>query len=51
MCPEAWLKGNTVEAVKTALKPLLEAEITAIVPLHGAPVTDGAHEALERAIS
>lgn len=51
VCPEAWLEGNTVAAVKTALKPLLDAEISAIAPLHGAPVTDGAHEALERAVS
>ncbi len=52
VCPQAWLAGlNTVDSVKAALRPLLEREIDAIVPLHGAPVLSGAKEALEAALS
>jgi hypothetical protein len=51
VCPAAWLEdANDVETVKTALRPLLEREIAAIVPLHGAPVLHGAQEALEAAL-
>lgn len=52
VCPQPWLDPlNTVDAVKTALTPLLEREIGAIVPLHGAPVLSGAKEALRTALA
>lgn len=52
VCPEAWLEPkNTVQAVKAALRPLLELEIDAIVPLHGAPVLERARETLEQALT
>ena len=52
VCPEAWLEeANDVETVKSALRPLLEREIGAIVPLHGAPVLNDAREALRRALA
>ncbi len=51
VCPESWVEPeNTAENVRTALLPLLEREIDAIVPLHGAPVLNGAREALEAAL-
>jgi hypothetical protein len=52
VCPQAWLEPrNDVATVKTALQPFLEREINAIVPLHGAPVLDGAKEALRAALA
>ena len=52
VCPQAWLDPvNTVESVKEALRPLLEREVEAVVPLHGAPVLSGGSEALARALS
>jgi hypothetical protein len=51
VCPANWLEdANDVATVKSALKPLLEREIHAIVPLHGAPVLSGAREALRNAL-
>ena len=51
VCPQAWLDdANDVETVKTALRPFLERDVRAIVPLHGAPVLGGAREALDRAL-
>ncbi len=51
VCPQAWLDGqSTVERVKAALRPLLERDVEAIVPLHGAPVLSGAAETLRRAL-
>ena len=52
VCPEAWLEeANDVETVKAALRPLLDREVAAIVPLHGAPVLENANEALRRALA
>lgn len=52
VCPQSWLEPqNDVSSVKAALRPLLEREIDAIVPLHGAPILSGAHEALESALA
>jgi hypothetical protein len=52
VCPAAWLEdANDVETVKEALRPLLEREIAAIVPLHGAPVLNGAESALRHALA
>ena len=52
VCPASWLEdANDVETVKRALKPLLEREIRAILPLHGAPVLEGAHSALSHALA
>ena len=51
VCPAAWLEeANDVETVTSALRPLLEREVRAIVPLHGAPVLSGAKEALTAAL-
>jgi hypothetical protein len=51
VCPQPWLDPlNSVDSVKAALRPLLEREIDAIVPLHGAPVLTGAKEALRAAL-
>lgn len=52
VCPSAWLEdANDVETVKSALRPFLEREVAAVVPLHGAPVLTGAKEALEGALA
>jgi glyoxylase-like metal-dependent hydrolase (beta-lactamase superfamily II) len=52
VCPEAWLEeANDVETVKAALRPFLEREIAAIVPLHGAPVLENAGGALRQALA
>jgi hypothetical protein len=52
VCPASWLEeANDVETVKAALRPLLKREIDAIVPLHGAPVLEGAKEALSGALA
>jgi hypothetical protein len=51
VCPATWLEeANDVETVKTALKPLLERDVRAIVPLHGTPVLSGAKETLASAL-
>jgi hypothetical protein len=48
----AWLEeANDVATVKAALRPLLERELAAIVPLHGAPVLENARESLRRALA
>jgi hypothetical protein len=52
VCPQAWLEPkNTADAVKERLRRLLERQIDAVVPLHGAPVLNGAKQALERALN
>jgi glyoxylase-like metal-dependent hydrolase (beta-lactamase superfamily II) len=52
VCPEAWLEAaNDVETVKSALRPFLEREVAAIVPLHGAAVLENARDALRRALA
>jgi hypothetical protein len=52
VCPEAWLEeANDVGTVKTALRPFLEREVAAVVPLHGAPVLENAHDELQRALA
>jgi hypothetical protein len=52
VCPKPWFAGlNTVDSAKSALRPLLEREIEAIVPLHGAPVLDRAYETLQEALA
>jgi hypothetical protein len=51
VCPNAWLEeANDVDTVTAALMPLLERDVRAIVPLHGAPVLSGAKEALRGAL-
>ena len=51
VCPSAWLEAaNDVDTVKATLTPLLERDVRAIVPLHGAPVLSGAKEALRNAL-
>ena len=51
VCPQGWLEsGSTVAKVKDALRPLLDLEVDAVVPLHGAPVLDDARETLRRAL-
>ena len=51
ICPESWLgKGATRQDAADALRPLLDKDIELLLLTHGGPVTDGAREALERAL-
>lgn len=48
-CP--WLNAAASVASKGLMRPLLELPVEVIVPIHGAPVLQGAHGALERALA
>ena len=50
LCPEDWLDGTTLDDVRNALRPLTRLPVEAVVPLHGAPVLEGAADALKAAI-
>lgn len=50
LCPEDWLDGTSLADVRDALRPLIELPVEAVVPLHGAPVLEGAADALKAAI-
>ena len=51
MSSEDWFEGTPREAVRDALKPLLDLDVQAIVPLHGAPVLENAGDHLRRALT
>jgi hypothetical protein len=49
--PDSWLpEGVTHDALRDALRPLLELPIELVLPTHGDPVVDDAREALARAL-
>jgi glyoxylase-like metal-dependent hydrolase (beta-lactamase superfamily II) len=51
MCPESWLPEGTGHAeLAGSLRPLLELPVERILVSHGAPVLDGARDALARAL-
>ena len=50
--PDDWLAGAaTPDEVRAGLRPLLELPVELVLPTHGAPVVDEAHEALAAALS
>jgi glyoxylase-like metal-dependent hydrolase (beta-lactamase superfamily II) len=50
--PDSWLPdGVTREQLAESLRPLLELPVELVLPTHGDPITNGAREALERAIA
>jgi glyoxylase-like metal-dependent hydrolase (beta-lactamase superfamily II) len=50
--PQSWLKkGTTRQDVADALRPLLDEDLELVLLTHGGPVTDGAREKLEQALS
>ena len=51
MCPESWLGGAARETVRATLLELLRLPVELVLPTHGEPVLEGAHAALERALS
>jgi hypothetical protein len=52
LLPSSWLeKGITRQDVADALRPLLDEEIELLLLTHGGPVSDRAHEQLERALA
>jgi len=47
LCPERWLSGKaTLDDLRASLRPLLELPVARVLVSHGAPVLDGAPEAL-----
>lgn len=51
VCPDAWLEGRaTPDALRDELRSLLDRPLRAILPTHGAPVTDDARTALDVAL-
>ena len=49
--PDSWLTdGMTHDELRERLRPLLELPVEMLLPTHGEPVLEGAHETLERAI-
>lgn len=52
LCPDSWLPEETTpERFRETLRPLLELAVERVVPSHGEPVTEGAREALRRALA
>ena len=51
MSSEDWFEGTPREAVRSALEPLLDLDVEAIVPLHGDPVLENAAGELRRAMA
>ena len=52
VCPDSWLRPEvTPRQLRDGLKPLLDLPVELLLLTHGAPVLDGAHAALERALA
>ncbi len=53
--PEAWLESESATATREEynekLRPLLDLPVELLLPTHGDPVLDDAHDALRRALS
>jgi hypothetical protein len=50
--PDAWLpEGLTPQGLRERLSALLDLPVELVLPTHGDPVTEGAREALERALA
>jgi hypothetical protein len=51
LLPDSWLRNDmTKRDVADALRPLLQLELERLLLTHGDPVTDGARDALARAL-
>lgn len=50
ICPESWLGRGGQEAVRDALRPLLDVPLRRVLPSHGEPVLAGGHAALASAL-
>ena len=49
--PDSWLgEGQTHESLREALRPLLELPVAMVLPAHGDPVVEDAHDALRGAL-
>lgn len=49
--PDAWLdEGQTHEGLRETIRPLLDLPVELILPTHGDPVTEDAHERLRAAL-
>ena len=49
--PDSWLAdGFTHESLREQLAPLVELPVEMLLPTHGDPILEGAHEALEHAL-
>lgn len=52
VCPQSWLpRGVTRAALAASLTPLLDLPVETVVPAHGAPLADGARQALATALA
>jgi hypothetical protein len=53
--PDAWLESEWAKATREEynekLRPLLDLPVELLLPTHGDPVLDDAHDALRRALS
>ena len=50
--PDSWLpNGKTRDSLREELAPLLELPVELVLPTHGEPITDGAAEALAKAVA
>jgi glyoxylase-like metal-dependent hydrolase (beta-lactamase superfamily II) len=51
LLPESWLRNDMTRAdVANALRPLLDEPIDLLLLTHGGPITDGAHDELQRVV-
>jgi glyoxylase-like metal-dependent hydrolase (beta-lactamase superfamily II) len=51
ICPAGWVGKGGQEAVRGALRPLLDFPVERVLVSHGEPVLEGARDALARALS
>jgi hypothetical protein len=49
--PDDWLGTSTREDYNAKLRPLLDLPVELLLPTHGDPITEDAHDALKRALS
>ena len=48
--PDSWLEGHTHDSLRDSLRPLLDLPVELILPTHGDPVVEHAHDALRAAL-
>jgi glyoxylase-like metal-dependent hydrolase (beta-lactamase superfamily II) len=51
LCPPSWLHGTTADAVRTALRPVLDLPVELLLLTHGDAIESDARGALERALA
>ena len=51
LCPDTWVKGERRDALRSALRQLLDLPLERILVSHGEPVLEDGHAALARALS